>query len=246
MASVIGRYLKETRRPVYSAALVLPFFLIYHTGTLFLKTTYVNGADALITQLLSLLSVRSALASAVVLLLCFIAWQVRTRAPWKIEAPKLAALFAESCLFAFLLFALLGWLGTHLSPAAAGARSPGMIERLILYCGAGIYEELVFRLILICVLMFVFQDLFALNHTSAIVVSVLLSAALFSAHHHYFFVGGHFEQSELFQWSTFIFRTTAGVYFAVLYAIRGFGITAGTHALYDIIVTVMNVYFFHA
>ena len=36
------------------------------------------------------------------------------------------------------------------------------------------------------------------------------------------------------------------MYFAVLYAIRGFGITAGTHALYDIIVTVMNAYFFHA
>ena len=244
MASVIGRYLKETRRPVYSAALVLPFFLIYHTGTLFLKTTYVNGADALITQLLSLLSVRSALASAVVLLLCFIAWQLRTRAPWKIEAPKLAALFAESCLFAFLLFALLGWLGTHLSPAAAGARSPGMIERLILYCGAGIYEELVFRLILICALMVLLQDMIGLSHQNAIVLAIMVSAALFSAHHHIVWMDGHLGRSAPFNWTEFGFRIIAGVYFAVLFAIRGFGITAGTHAFYDILATIVNVVFF--
>ena len=42
------KYLKETRRPVYSAALILPFFLIYHAGTFFFRSTYINGADALI------------------------------------------------------------------------------------------------------------------------------------------------------------------------------------------------------
>ena len=42
----------------------------------------------------------------------------------------------------------------------------------------------------------------------------------------------------------FVFRTLAGVYFACLFAMRGFGITAGTHAFYDIIAVLVNAVFF--
>lgn len=131
-------------------------------------------------------------------------------------------------------------------PAAEGTNEHSLMASVVTGIGAGIYEELVFRLILICVLMLVFQDLFGLSHTSAIVGSVLLSAVLFSAHHHIVFVDGRFETGDVFGWGKFVFRTAAGVYFAVLYAIRGFGITAGTHALYDIIGTVVNAVFFDA
>ena len=130
--------------------------------------------------------------------------------------------------------------------AAGGANGHSLMASVVTGVGAGIYEELVFRLILICVLMLVFQDLFGLSHTNAIVVSVLLSAALFSAHHHIIFVDGRFAKGDSFSPGIFIFRTTAGVYFAVLYAIRGFGITAGTHALYDIMGTIINAVFFDA
>jgi hypothetical protein len=133
--------------------------------------------------------------------------------------------------------------------AAEGVSEHSLMAGVITGVGAGIYEELVFRLILICLLMLLFQDLLRLSHTHAIIVSVLLSAALFSAHHHVVFADGRFEAGDVFHWiqsREFIFRTTAGVYFAVLYAIRGFGITAGTHALYDIIGTLVNAFFFDA
>ncbi len=110
--------------------------------------------------------------------------------------------------------------------------------------GAGIYEELIFRLILICVLMMLFQDVLGLNHKSSIILSVLISAALFSAHHHIDFLSGQPNQRDLFNWMRFSFRTIAGVYFAVLFAIRGFGITAGTHAFYNIIAVSINARFF--
>jgi len=110
--------------------------------------------------------------------------------------------------------------------------------------GAGIYEELVFRLILICVLMMVFQDLIGMGHQNAVVLSILISAALFSAHHHIIWVDGQLGRSAPFCWSEFGFRTIAGVYFAILFAVRGFGITAGTHAFYDIIATLVNALFF--
>src|SRR5881397_3761727 len=107
--SKLRAYRKETKRPIYSAALVLPFFLVYHGGILFLRTTYINGADALIMRVLSLLSVNTVFSSALVLILTFVVWQVRTKASWKLRAPKLALMFLECFLFAVTLFFLLGW-----------------------------------------------------------------------------------------------------------------------------------------
>ncbi len=121
---------------------------------------------------------------------------------------------------------------------------PSLLADIITGIGAGIYEELVFRLILICLLMMLFQDFLRLEHTKSIMLSVLVSAALFSAHHHIIFLNGQFTPSTPFNLTEFGFRTIAGVYFAVLFAIRGFAITAGTHALYDTIAVLINAFFF--
>jgi hypothetical protein len=112
--------------------------------------------------------------------------------------------------------------------------------------GAGIYEELIFRLILICALMLLFQDIIGLSHTGSMIFAILISAALFSAHHHIIFMHGRFDQTAVFSWPPFLFRTIAGVYFAGLFAMRGFGITAGSHAFYDILAAAINVFFFSA
>jgi hypothetical protein len=134
------------------------------------------------------------------------------------------------------------------SPAAStggdNAGCESLVANIVTGIGAGIYEELIFRLILMCVLMILLQDVAGLSHTSSVVLSVLVSAALFSAHHHIVFVDGGFVASSPFSWMEFAFRTIAGIYFAVLFAIRGFGITAGTHAFYDIFATIINAAFF--
>ncbi len=133
------------------------------------------------------------------------------------------------------------------SNAEAGGVEPktqSLLANIVTGIGAGIYEELVFRLILICLLMLLFQDVLRLTHKNSIILSVLISAALFSAHHHVIFVDGQLGRIAAFNWTEFGFRTIAGIYFAVLFAIRGFGITAGTHAFYDIIATIINAVFF--
>lgn len=127
---------------------------------------------------------------------------------------------------------------------ASPEQTHSLMANIVTGVGAGIYEELVFRLILICLLMLLFQDVFGLSHANAVVLAVLISAALFSAHHHVVFINGHLGSGEPFDWAKFGFRTIAGVYFAVLFAIRGFGITAGTHAFYDIFATILNAFFF--
>jgi membrane protease YdiL (CAAX protease family) len=119
----------------------------------------------------------------------------------------------------------------------------GLLANVVTGIGAGIYEELVFRLILIIALMVVLQDIFQLGRKISIILSVFISAALFGAYHHIVYLGGQFIQSSPFNWAEFGFRTIAGIYFAVLFAIRGFGITAGAHAFYDIIAVFMNAFF---
>ncbi|MBA7658790.1 hypothetical protein ES703_66749 [subsurface metagenome] len=138
--------------------------------------------------------------------------------------------------------------GSSLSSSSGqgGSVEPGqsVLANIVTGIGAGIYEELVFRLILICVLMLLFQDALKLTHKNSIVLSVLISAALFSAHHHIDFLSGQLNPRDPFNWTEFGFRTIAGVYFAVLFAIRGFGITAGTHAFYNIIGVSITARFF--
>lgn len=119
-----------------------------------------------------------------------------------------------------------------------------LLANIVTGIGAGIYEELVFRLILICILMLLLQDALRLDHKNSIVLSVLISAAMFSAHHHIDFFSGQTNAIDPFNLTRFAFRTIAGIYFAILFAIRGFGITAGTHAFYNIIAVSITARYF--
>ncbi len=230
MAHPFRGYLKETRRPVYSAALLLPFFLVYHIGTFFLHTTYINGADALIIRLLSLFSVNSMFASALVLLGCFVVWQVRTGAKWTIDTRKLALLFLESVSFALLLFVSFGWLWSRVGLALPGESIAGKVQKLILYCGAGVYEELLFRGFLLGVLVLLLTRAAGWEKRRAAVVAVAVAALVFAAFH---YVG---PAADNFALVSFLQRTLGGLYFSVLFVTRGFGVTAASHALYDILV----------
>lgn len=230
MAWSFRSYLGETRRPVYSAALLLPFFAIYHLGTFLLGTTYVNGADALIVRLLSLLSVHSMFASAILLLLCFVYWQIKSRASWKIDKGRLAGLFVESCLFALLLFVITGWLSVHLSRPIARPGPTAALERLVLYCGAGIYEELVFRGFLLSLLLLAFVGPARMKKVPAAILATVFAALIFALFH---YVG---PAADPFSCPGFLQRTFGGLYFSALFVTRGFGVTAASHALYDILV----------
>ena len=61
---------------------------------------------------------------------------------------------------------------------------------------------------------------------------VCISAVLFSLY--------HYLGSESFELRNFVFRTIAGIYFAVIFLTRGFGITAGCHIFYDVIIVILQ------
>lgn len=224
-------YLKETRQPVYSAVLILPFVCIYHAGTLLLHTTYINGADALIIRILSSLSVHSIFASALVLILSFVIWQMRTRASWRIKKSMLLAYFLESIFFALFLIFAFSWLDTHINLATA--REKRTLANFALYCGAGIYEELFFRGFLLGTLLLLFHHFFPGKKGMASAAAATLAAILFAAFH---YIG---PTGDIFTLGSFAQRALGGLYFSALFVMRGFGLTAASHAIYDIFVGII-------
>ena len=101
--------------------------------------------------------------------------------------------------------------------------------------GAGIYEELLFRVLLVGALAWLAGRLFGWSAGAAGVFATLVGALIFSAFH---YVGPYGDQLEL---ASFTFRAIAGVLFSGLYLLRGFGITAWTHALYDVFLAVAGI-----
>jgi membrane protease YdiL (CAAX protease family) len=139
----------------------------------------------------------------------------------------------ESVLYALLFGTVVGtatqWVlgGTRLALDAAARSRLGGADVVVLSLGAGIYEELVFRVLLVGGLWGLFRSV-GLRSRNAALVAACLAALVFSAFH---YVGPYGDPWSL---SSFLFRFLAGLAFSVLFLLRGFGITAWTHALYDV------------
>jgi membrane protease YdiL (CAAX protease family) len=101
---------------------------------------------------------------------------------------------------------------------------------MVLSVGAGLYEELVFRLVMIAVVHMILVDLLKMPSLNGAVIAVLVSSLFFSVSHF---------QGAPWPWDTsqFVFYSVAGLYFSLIYVFRGFGIVVATHAIYDILVT---------
>lgn len=108
-------------------------------------------------------------------------------------------------------------------PMALGAATASNLGQSI---GAGLFEEFMFRVLLLNALLYAGRFVFA--PWAAAVVAVLGAAVIFALAHYWGDMG------EDFAWDTFWFRTFAGVLFTWLYYLRGFAVTAYAHAMYDI------------
>jgi membrane protease YdiL (CAAX protease family) len=257
-------YLERTSRPVYAIVFLLPFIIFYELGTIFINTDVLSQTEIRVVAFVWLQELLRYLgfggkflwaAPALLVIVILLAYQLVSGKRWWVSFTDIIPMTLECILLAIPLIVLSLFL--HSSSVASNSSSqyvsaasrlaavtqpaPSLLADIVTGIGAGIYEELLFRLILICVLLLLFQDVFGLGKNNSIVLAVLVSAALFGAHHHLDFLTGRPNQADFFDWPKFIFRTMAGVYFAALFAIRGFGITAGTHAFYDIIATLINV-----
>jgi hypothetical protein len=140
----------------------------------------------------------------------------------------------ESVIYALLLgvvaSALTSILLTGRLAILQGAPAEGfsMPVQLMVSLGAGLYEELLFRVILVSGLAALGTKVFGWKTVPAGIFAAVVGAVIFSGFH---YVGPY---GDPFQVGSFTFRAIAGLLFSGLYLTRGFGITAWSHALYDV------------
>lgn len=227
-------YLGQSARPLTSLIFLLPFMVMYEVGTRRWLTDAVHGTQHIVAftmmqDFFALFGAYGRHLPALAVVAILLAWHIARKDAWHISPATPAGMVFESIALAVPLI-VFGFAMSRFFPLAAGW-SEGTTETVILSMGAGIYEELVFRLILCTALAMVLRNGLRMSTGLSFLLLVVISAALFS--------GYHYLGNEAFNWRNFAFRTAAGVYFAVLFVVRGFGITAGSHMAYDILIIML-------
>jgi len=231
-------YAAATRHPLACLVFLTPLLALYEVGVALVgggrDTTVRNGADTWLHWGLAAFGFPQVYWGPLLVAALFLTWS------WARRYDRPADLFGvclgmglESLVFALVLWGvnrslapMLDHLGIVLGPAAPKEKT---IAQVLTFVGAGIYEEVLFRLLLFTVLLWVLRQAL-LGPLPSFVLAAFGSALAFAGAHH---LGPH---GEPFQRYVFFFGSLAGVYFTLLYSLRGFGVTVGTHACYDVLV----------
>ncbi len=231
-------YFHATRHPWPSLLFLLPLLAAYEGGIFWLggpqPDALRNGADAWLHWGLETVGVDFAYAPPALIALVFLGWSYAARAKRPHDlVGVVSGMVIEAVFFALGLWGLSRALGPVLDHFGIQLRvAPAKaVGQAITFIGAGIYEEVLFRLVLFSALAFLLR-LILLPPLVALPLAAAGSAALFAAAHH---VGPFGEPFDNY---VFLFRMLAGMYFAAVYRLRGFGVAAGAHALYDVVVGV--------
>jgi hypothetical protein len=241
--SAFSRYYAVSRSHRYSILFALPLLLGYEALAALLaqpgKGELRNGADALLRGAFTAVAGRhgSTIFMGLIILIGLVLVIRDVRATGDrptlrvfllmlLEAGLLAGLFG--LVIGLTTAKLLGSLHA-LSIARTGNSLSHMswTTRLMLSLGAGLYEELFFRVLLVTGIAAGARFALGLGRRGSGIIAAVLGAFIFSAFH---YIGPYGDALHL---QSFVFRMLSGLAFSGLYLLRGFGITAWTHALYD-------------
>ncbi|KKQ56286.1 MAG: hypothetical protein US74_C0016G0010 [Parcubacteria group bacterium GW2011_GWA2_38_13] len=239
------KYFEETKRFYYSIFFILPFLAVYEYG-LFKGAlgTNINGADGLlryffyfINTVLGPTITKISVGCIIVFLLgylmyCFIKHRVKIRWSYLVfmAIESLALAFATSIIIHLSLNRQLPNFFVFI-PNNSVVRQLAIIglgnswAKIVASVGAGIFEEFVFRVILIRLVYGAFQrswNGFG-KDTGMMVKAAGVSSVVFTFMH-WGTVANPFGLISIFLGS---------VIFSILYIKRGYGIVAGTHVFYD-------------
>jgi len=230
-------YFAQSALPLTSLVFVLPMLILYEVGTHRLAVDSALRTDGRIIAhnlmqdfFLWIGAHRSYLPALTVVgvLLC---WHIARNDAWKVSPTVLIGMLFESLLLAFPLI-LLSMVFARYLPLAASTDS--IVPNIVLNMGAGVYEELVFRLITFTLLSLLLIDILKIPRRYGTLLIVVFSAITFSLY--------HYLGNEAFQGRIFAFRIVAGLFFGATFLYRGYGVTAGAHAAYDIFITAFRTH----
>lgn len=237
--SAPNSYWQASRAPRYSLLFALPLLVFYQTLALVFAQgpgSVRNGADVILQSLFVAVAGRWGpllfMTSLIGAGLWLVGRDMRAHGS-RLRGAVCVGMLGESVLLA-LVFGLAvasvtsGVLGLLQTLALPPGGPLDWWTRLMVSLGAGIYEELLFRVLLVGALATAARALLGWRPATAGAAATLLGAAIFSAFH---YLGPYGDPWQLY---SFVFRMIAGLFFSALYLLRGFGITAWTHALYDV------------
>ncbi len=235
---VLG-YFERRVDPLTNLFLVLPLFAIYHLGVLTQMRrsgrgfTWVgNGMDFLTGTVLALVNgdvmAYAGIAAGVTILLGLLI--LRARRQSSLHPRLFIPVLLESTIYALIVASLIGSIVRTFGLGVLDQE--GLPAQIIASCGAGLHEEIVFRMGLFAGLGYLLSR--RMRPWVGWAIALLASSVLFSAVHYLPPLGDPFSASS------FVFRLLCGVAFALIYRLRGFAIAAWTHALYDIFYFVLR------
>jgi hypothetical protein len=250
-------YLEQTKLPVYSLTFVLPLVLFYEVAIVVVNQPLIATrgygirvtADDLLRDmmgtLLSAMGLGGFFMSGILVVAVLLAWQIISRKPWDVKLGTLLGMLVESLLIGFVLYLAARYVLDPLTKMTIENDSApqwlysSLFRDIVLGVGAGVYEEFVFRLVLVWTFALIVAGFTNVTWDRSIVVAVFLSALAFAASHHMGLMG------DKVTWETMAFRTSFGLLFGALYYFRGFGVAVGAHALYDVFCSVHNYLAMH-
>lgn len=233
-------YWRQSRAHRYSLLFALPLLVAYEVLAAILghgeAQAIRNGADVLLKSMfIALLGEQGPLVFGALLIgvsLWLIVRDMRVHGS-RLSPRTFAGMMAESIVLALAFGIVVSTITSRvLAPFAALVQAPmqelDLMTQLMVSLGAGLYEELLFRVLLVGAIAALGTHVFAWRPRTAAIVAVGAGAIIFSAFH---YIGPFGDRLEA---GSFTFRLIAGIFFSALFVTRGFGITAWTHALYDV------------
>lgn len=230
---IFKNYFKQSRSPFYSFIFILPLFLIYEFGIYLISSgdlpTIRNSADVMLRKILTHFGVQGLYGMALLFFIGVIITFILNKGKFKDLQIKsnyfLISLF-ESILWALVLYIILSQGQLLLTTGSAKL----FMQQLVLSIGAGIFEEFVFRVLLVSGLALIVGIFIKKQNIYKMTVSIIIAAAIFSIFH---FFG---EYADVPIIGIFFIRFIAGIILGYIYILRGFGIAAYSHSFYNIIV----------
>lgn len=230
----------SSRNLLSNLILIFPLVVIYQLGVL-LTYPLLNGVDFVSAFLFQVVgfSRREYLAFVLAVVVAFVIALIALKRHHQRFHPRvIVPIFLESTIYALSMGSLIFLVMTKLlgiEPSLAAAlERQGLVSRFVMSLGAGVYEEIVFRLGLLGGLYAFGRRALAWRPSVAAVVAFAISSFAFSAVHHIPPLG------DPLSLDVFTFRVLAGVFFGLLYWFRGLAVAVYTHAFYDIYVLLIR------
>lgn len=236
-----GGYFGLSSRPLHTLIFLLPIIIFYEIGSMgFLGSGGVAKLEAqdMLVRFFDLFGVLGLHLPALALVATLALQHILSRDSWRIVPMVPLAMIAESAFLTGPLIILVIILNPQSSgmmiQAASSSSSHSFWEGLYLSFGAGLYEEMLFRLVLITILHFVITDVLSFKDRTGKIAAVIISALAFAWLH-----DGVYSSGSGINLRLAAFYTLAGAYFGILFLSRGLGIAVGAHLMYDLLVFVV-------